>query len=107
MENAVGKNCFECKYANIKFKEDVKNNNSDYVLITADENSILGDMYGICYKNNTEKLINFYKRYGISRPKNMANNVNFDCHEYSDGVKMLNKCIENADKLLNQLTRGD
>ncbi len=97
------KNCFDCKYKSIAFEENL-NNDGTFVLISENKDSVLGSMYGKCLNGHTDTLICFFKKYG-KKLKSEVIEEEFDCHDYSDSIKILDSCLTAANDILDTLDK--
>lgn len=102
------KNCFDCKFKesffeNLLTSKERKVFNEEkesYVLMEHHSDSVSGNRYGRCKKGNTSLMINFRKENGdMTRTELEEKNLILDCHEYSDGVKMLDDMIAKTNTL--------
>lgn len=110
------KNCFECKNAEITFKDvmkihknslkniEIKNKDlpNDFKKISENSDSCLGDMYGKCLKGDTEKLIKHYKENGHLRKLDCK--IEMDCFEPTDFAIATDNLFNTMNKLLDNLT---
>lgn len=104
------KNCFDCKHCKtirigyLTFKELKEYQPSEHILLEQSDN-LAGDLVGKCGLGFNERMRDFRKEHGSKTREQIEGDRSLDmeCHDYSDGVKILDSMLESTKKLLEHL----
>ena len=101
------KNCFDCKFQKtlrvglLSWKELNEYQPNEHILLE-ENNNLSGDLVGKCLQGHNERMRDFRKEHGSKTRTEIEadRSLDMECHDYNDGVKMLDSMIQTPDKLI-------
>jgi len=108
------KNCFDCKFEKtlriglLSSKELKEYHPNQYVLLEENDN-FSGDLVGKCLAGFNDRMKEFRKLHGNKTRSAIENDksLEMDCHDYSDGTKILISMNDKMDQLLEHFKNNN